>query len=100
MSIAPKDQWQQQAQSVINRMNTGKINAVGEFSLNAGVKSTTIRDTRIGAGTWLWPEAQDTAGALSVASGFFLTNRTNGTATLTFLTAPAATAGFIYAIIG
>jgi hypothetical protein len=100
LSVAPKSPFEREVRSVVNRLNEGKLNAVGEFSLNAGVKSATIRDRRMTATTWLCPEAQDTAGAISIASGFMVTGRQDGQATLTFIDAPAQTATFMYLIVG
>lgn len=100
ISVPPKSPFEREVQSVLNRLNQGKMNAVGEFQVNAGVKAATIRDRRVTATTWLWPEAQDTAGALAIASGFKIDGRQEGQLTLTFMSAPAATATFLYAIFG
>lgn len=100
LSVPPKTPFEREVKAVIEHMNQGKINALGEFAVNAGTKAVTIRDTRLTATSWLWPEAQDTAGALSIASGFMLTGRQQNQATLTFIDAPASTATFLYAVIG
>lgn len=100
LSVAPKSPFDQEVRRVVNRINEGKLNALGEFTLHAGVKAATIRDRRVTATSWLWPEAQDTAGALTVASGFMVTGRQEGQLTVTFVDPPAVTATFLYAILG
>lgn len=98
MMANEKEHRRQIAQALGNTIS-GKMNAVTEVTLAAGVTTTTFTDARIGANTFFGfqPLTADAAGAVA---GLYVSSQANGSATLTHSSASSLDRTFRVLLIG
>jgi len=87
--------------SIVGEIRSGKLNAADASSvtLTPSVTTTTLTDSRIGAGSviLLMPTTANAAAALG---GLYVSARTTGSATLTHANTAAVDKTFAYLVIG
>jgi hypothetical protein len=86
---------------VVNSAMQGKINAVGDVTLTANAASTTLTDARIGPNSFIYfmPKTANAAAEIG-AGGFYVSARTDGSATLTHANGASVDRSFAYLVIG
>lgn len=88
--------------AVVNRINSGKINAVDSVTIDptgAGGTSTTLTDPRIGPVSYIGLEPL-TANAAAARAGTYVSAQTNGSATITHAGAATTDRTFRFLVIG
>tara|TARA_R100000773_G_scaffold43935_2_gene43496 strand:- start:604 stop:918 length:315 start_codon:yes stop_codon:yes gene_type:complete len=89
-----------QISEVVNNAMGGKINATGTINLNANsATATSIIDSRLGAESVVLFMPTNTASA-TFMNDMFVTEKTDGSATITHSINTAASATFSYLVIG
>ena len=91
--------WAQIVAVVVNRLLLGKLNCTGDVTLTASSTTTTLTDARITASSVIcfMPTTENAAYAHTTLR---VTDRANGSATLTHASDPTTDRTFGYAIFG
>lgn len=92
-----------QAAAVVNRVLTGKLNALGEVTLTANAATTVITDARLTTGSYIDFDPVTANAAAEKAAGtiYVLTaNRRNGSCTVTHANNAQADRAFKFLVIG
>lgn len=101
IDAANKD-WVRRVSEVVNRILSGKINAVLQITLAASAGTTTVKDARIGpfSALILVPLTTHAAAALYVSPYVLPSNQQNGQVTLNHVNDANADKNFNLIIIG
>lgn len=87
--------------AVVNRMNLGKLNCVGEVTLQPNQTSTVVADSRATAGSFVGLSALSPQAAAELASGtLHVSAREHGSFTLTHASSAQGDRHLAYVIIG
>lgn len=87
--------------AVVNRMNLGRLNCVGEVTLLPDQTSTVVADSRVTAGSFVGLTPLTAAAAAELASGaVYVAARAQGGFTLAHASSAGAARSFVYVIIG
>ena len=86
---------------VVNNAMQGKINAVGDVTLTANAASTTLTDARIGPNSFIYFMPRTANASAEIGAGaFYVSARTDGSATLTHANNAQSDRTFAYLVIG
>lgn len=87
--------------AVVNRMNLGKLNCVGEVTLRPDQTSTVVADSRVTARSFVGLTPLSPEAAAELASGaVYVTARAQGSFTLAHASSAGAGRSFVYVIVG
>lgn len=100
LDIAAKTPNEQKLRAWANRVNQGKLNNTGAFSLNPSTAVHRLSDPRLTASSAISLSARNSVGGVLIAAGWWQDTQGNGTARLSFQTTGASTALFRYTISG
>lgn len=87
--------------AVVNRMNLGKLNCVGEVALQPNQNSTAVSDSRVTAGSFIGLTPLTAEAASELAAGtLHISERTGGGFTLSHSSTAQTQRRFAYLVIG
>ncbi len=97
---ADESKHRQQMARAIGNLNSGKMNAVADVTLNANATSTTVTDGRIGPASHITLEPVTADALTAKQAGLFVSSRVKGSCTISHASAAATDQTFTMLIIG